>query len=67
MLISLSNEELKDKILFQNVLLKDGRTGDIVDFIDRECMVMDVEIGYLDYETIDVSIGDIEKILSANK
>lgn len=63
MITTLSNKELEEKILFQTVLLKDGRLGDIVDFIDKEYMIMDVEVGHLDYETISVSISDIEKIL----
>ena len=49
--------------LFDTVKLKDGRTAAIVEVFDEKDFMADVGSSPKDWETIDITIDDIEKVL----
>ena len=48
---------------FDTVLLKDGRKASIVEAFDNKVFIADVGESPEDWETIDITIEDIEKVL----
>ncbi len=52
---------------FDRVLLKDGREADIMEVLSDEDFIGDVGFGPSDWETIDIKIDDIDKVLSSSK
>lgn len=51
---------------FDRVLLKDGREADIMEVLSDEDFIGDVGSGPSDWETIDIKISDVVKILSSS-
>lgn len=52
---------------YDTVLLKDGRTAAIVEKFDETHFLVDVGDGPKDWDTIDITIDDIEKVILKNK
>ncbi|WP_204162713.1 hypothetical protein [Sporofaciens musculi] len=52
---------------YDTVLLKDGREASIVEAFDNKVFIADVGSSPKDWETIDVYIDDIDKIIHANR
>ena len=52
--------EVKD---FDTVLLKDGRKASIREAFENKVFIADVGSSPKDWETIDITIDDIEKVL----
>lgn len=53
---------------FDRVKLKDGREGDVMEvFRDQEDFIITIGEGPHDWEDIDVSIDDIEKVIHTSK
>ncbi len=52
---------------YDTVLLKDGREASIVEAFDNKVFIADVGSSPKDWETIDVSIDDIEKVTHTTK
>ena len=52
---------------FDTVLLKDGRTASIVEAFDNKAFIADIGSSPADWETIDITIDDIEKVLSLSE
>lgn len=48
---------------FDTVLLKDGRKASIVEAFDNKVFIADVGDSPKDWETIDITIDDIEKVI----
>lgn len=48
---------------FDTVLLKDGREADIMEVLDDRTFIADVGSSSKDWETIDITIEDIEKVV----
>lgn len=48
---------------YDTVLLKDGREASIVETFDGKVFIADVGSSPNDWETIDITIDDIEKVL----
>ena len=48
---------------FDTVLLKDGREADIMEVLDDKTFIADVGSSPKDWETIDITIDDIEKVI----
>lgn len=49
---------------FDRVLLKDGREADIMEVFENKAFIVDVGSSPEDWNTISVTIDDIEKVLS---
>ena len=49
---------------FDTVILKDGREASIVEVLSDNAFIADVGDGPEDWETIDIEIDDIEKIVN---
>lgn len=49
---------------FDTVLLKDGRRASIMEAFDNKVFIADVGSSPEDWETIDINIDDIEKVLN---
>ena len=52
---------------YDTVLLKDGREASIVEAFENKAFIADVGNSPKDWETISVTIDDIEKILHTSK
>lgn len=52
---------------FDTVLLKDGREASIVEAFDNKVFIADVGDSPKDWETIDISIDDIDKVIYTPK
>lgn len=52
---------------FDTVLLKDGRKASIVEAFDNKVFIADIGDSPKDWETIDITIDDIEKIIHTSK
>lgn len=52
---------------YDTVLLKDGRKASIVEAFDNKVFIADVGSSPKDWETIDISIDDIEKVIFSSK
>lgn len=52
---------------YDTVLLKDGRKADIMEAFENRVFIADVGNSPEDWETIDITIDDIEKILHTSK
>lgn len=52
---------------YDTVLLKDGRKASIVEEFDGKDFIADVGSSEKDWETIDVVIDDIEKVLVSHE
>lgn len=48
---------------FDTVLLKDGREASIVEAFENKAFIADVGGSPKDWETIDITIEDIEKVI----
>ncbi len=48
---------------YDTVLLKDGREADIMEVLDDKTFIADVGSSPKDWETIDITIDDIEKVI----
>lgn len=48
---------------YDTVLLKDGRRACIVEAFDNKVFIADVGSSAKDWETIDITIDDIEKVI----
>lgn len=48
---------------FDTVLLKNGRQADIMEVLDEKTFIADVGSSPADWETIDITIADIEKVI----
>lgn len=49
---------------FDRVLLKDGREADVMEAFENKAFIVDVGSSPEDWNTISVTIDDIEKVLS---
>lgn len=52
---------------FDTVLLKDGREAAIVEAYDNKCFMADVGDSPQDWDTISITIDDIEKVIHHSK
>lgn len=52
---------------FDTVLLKDGRTASIMEAFENKVFIADVGSSPADWETISITIDDIEKIIYTSK
>lgn len=52
---------------FDNVILKDGQEAAIVEVLDSTHFLADIGHGPEDWDTIDITIDDIEKITYHSK
>ena len=52
---------------FDTVLLKDGREASVVEAFDNKVFIADVGSSPKDWETIDITIEDIEKVIHTSK
>ena len=53
-------EEIKE---FDTVLLKDGREASVMEAFENRVFIVDVGSSPADWETIDITIDDIEKVI----
>lgn len=51
---------------FDTVLLKDGRTASIVEAFENKAFIADIGSSSKDWETISITIDDIEKVLQTS-
>lgn len=51
---------------FDRVLLKDGREADIMEVLSKKEFIGDVGSGPSDWETIDININEIVKVISSS-
>ena len=51
---------------YDTVLLKDGRRACVVEEFENKVFIVDVGSSPKDWETIDVKIDDIEKVIATN-
>lgn len=52
---------------FDTVLLKDGRTASIMEVFENKVFIADVGSSPKDWETISITIDDIEKVLRTSE
>lgn len=52
---------------FDRVLLKDGREADVMETFENKVFIVDVGSSPQDWETISVTIDDIEKIIDVRE
>lgn len=52
---------------YDTVLLKDGREASIVEAFENKVFIADVGSSAKDWDTISITISDIEKILHTSK
>lgn len=52
---------------YDTVLLKDGREAAVVEAFDNRSFIVDVGDSPKDWETIDVTIDDIERVIKGQK
>ena len=52
---------------YDTVLLKDGRRGCVVEAFENEQFIIDVGDSPADWETIDATIDDVERVLERHK
>ena len=52
---------------FDTVLLKDGREAAIVEAFENKVFIADVGSSPKDWETIDITIDDIEKVIHTSQ
>lgn len=52
---------------FDRVLLKDGREADVMETFENKVFIVDVGNSPQDWETISVTLDDIEKIIDVRK
>jgi len=52
---------------YDTVLLKDGREASIVEAFDNKVFIADVGSSPKDWDTIDITIDDIEKVIHTTK
>lgn len=52
---------------YDTVLLKDGREASIVETFENKAFIADVGNSPKDWETISITIDDIEKVLHTSK
>jgi hypothetical protein len=52
---------------YDTVLLKDGREASIVEAFENKVFIADVGSSPKDWETIDITIEDIEKVIHTSK
>lgn len=52
---------------YDTVLLKDGREASIVEAFENKAFIADVGSSPKDWDTISITINDIEKILNTSK
>ena len=54
-------KEIKE---FDRVLLKDGREADVMEAFENKAFIVDVGSSTKDWETISITIDDIERVIS---
>lgn len=52
---------------FDTVLLKDGRKASIMEVFENKAFIVDVGSSPKDWDTLSISIDDIEKVLHTSK
>ncbi|MEY8283225.1 hypothetical protein AALA13_05240 [Lachnospiraceae bacterium 50-23] len=52
---------------FDTVLLKDGRVASIVEAFENKVFIADVGSSPKDWDTIDITIDDIEKVIHTSE
>ncbi|GFI44222.1 hypothetical protein IMSAGC018_01903 [Lachnospiraceae bacterium] len=52
---------------YDTVLLKDGREASIMEAFENKVFIADVGSSPKDWETIDITIEDIEKVIHTSK
>ena len=52
---------------YDTVLLKDGREASIMEAFENKAFIADVGSSPKDWETIDITIEDIEKVIHTSK
>ncbi len=52
---------------YDTVLLKDGREASIVEAFENKVFIADVGSSPKDWETIDITIEDIERVIHTSK
>ncbi len=52
---------------FDTVLLKDGRVASIMEAFDNKVFIADVGSSPKDWDTIDITIDDIEKVIHTSE
>ena len=52
--------------LYDTVLMKDGKEAVIVEILDDDTFIVDVGDNPQNWETIDIKLKDIEKIIARN-
>ena len=52
---------------FDTVLLKDGRKADIMEAFENKVFIADIGSSPKDWETIDITIDDIEKVIHSSE
>lgn len=52
---------------YDTVLLKDGREASIVEAFDNKVFIADVGSSQKDWDTIDITIDDIDKVIHTTK
>lgn len=52
---------------FDTVLLKDGKQADIMEVLDEKTFIADIGSSPKDWETIDITIDDIEKVIHTSQ
>lgn len=57
------NKKVREIKEFDRVLLKDGREADVMEAFENKAFIVDVGSSPEDWETISITIDDIEKIL----
>lgn len=52
--------------LFDSILLKDGREADVMEILSNTAFIVDVGDSPNNWETIDITIDDIEKVIQTS-
>lgn len=52
---------------FDRILLKDGREADVMEAFENKEFIVDVGSSPKDWETISITIDDIEKVLHSSE
>lgn len=52
---------------FDTVLLKDGRTASVMEAFENKAFIVDIGSSPKDWETISITMDDIEKVLNTSE
>ena len=61
---SVTTKQIKE---FDTVHLKDGKQADIMEVLDEKTFIADIGSSPKDWETIDITIDDIEKVIHTSQ